>query len=157
MAGTIETSCANGIFRIVINDPERLNAMTPALADTVHAQLLRAQAEARVVVLGGAGKAFCAGANLADVMSDPDTLADGGSVLEHHYNPLVRTIRDLKIALITSVRGEAVGIGASLALDRQRGGSGKSVSVRVDLGGRRIIKTKLQAIENKICRLRDKS
>src|SRR3546814_9701584 len=85
MAGTIETSCANGIFRIVINDPERLNAMTPALADTVHAQLLRAQAEARVVVLGGAGKAFCAGANLADVMSDPDNLADGGSVLEHHY------------------------------------------------------------------------
>src|SRR3546814_16765121 len=90
--------------------------MTPALADTVHAQLLRAQAEARVVVLGGAGKAFCAGANLADVMSDPDTLADGGSVLEHHYNPLVRTIRDLKIPLITSVRGAAVGIGASLAL-----------------------------------------
>src|SRR3546814_17687920 len=49
-------------------------------------------------------------------MSDPDTLADGGSVLEHHYNPLVRTIRDLKIPLITSVRGAAVGIGASLAL-----------------------------------------
>lgn len=116
MTGTIETSCANGIFRIVINDPARLNAMTPALADTVHAQLLRAEAEARVVILGGAGKAFCAGANLADVMSDPDALADGGSVLEHHYNPLVRTIRDLKIPLITAVRGATVGIGASLAL-----------------------------------------
>jgi enoyl-CoA hydratase/carnithine racemase len=115
MAG-IEASISGGICRLVISDPERLNAMTPALADELRAQLLRAEEEARVVVLSGAGKAFSAGANLGDVMADPEALADGGMVLERHYNPLVRTIRDLKIPLITAVRGAAAGVGASLAL-----------------------------------------
>lgn len=116
MAGTIETSLTNGIFRIVLNDPARLNAMTPALADMLRTQLLRAETEARVVILAGAGKAFCSGANLADVMNDRQALADGGVVLECHYNPLVRTIRDLRIPLITAIRGAAAGVGASLAL-----------------------------------------
>lgn len=116
MVGTIETSNADGIYRILLNDPARLNAMTPALADELRSALGRAENEARVVVLSGAGKAFCAGANLADVMNDPEAVADGGAMLERHYNPLVRTIRDLKIPLITAVRGASVGVGASLAL-----------------------------------------
>lgn len=116
MTGSIDTSLNEGVFRIVLNDPARLNAMTPALADDLRLQLIRAGAEARVVVLTGSGKAFCAGANLADVMNDPEAAADGGAMLERHYNPLVRAIRDLQIPLITAVRGAAVGVGASLAL-----------------------------------------
>ena len=116
MVGTIDTNLTDGVFRITLNDPARLNAMTPALADELRAQLVRAQGEARVIVLSGAGKAFCAGANLADVMNDPAAAADGGIMLEQHYNPLVRTIRDLEIPLITAVRGAAVGVGASIAL-----------------------------------------
>jgi enoyl-CoA hydratase/carnithine racemase len=116
MPGSIETSISGGICRIVISDPERLNAMTPALADKLRAQLEQAEKEARVAILTGAGQAFSAGANLGDVMGDPAALADGGMVLERHYNPLVRAIRDLKIPLITAVRGAAAGVGASLAL-----------------------------------------
>ncbi|CCW17088.1 Enoyl-CoA hydratase [Sphingobium indicum BiD32] len=116
MTGSIDTSLSDGVFRIVLNDPARLNAMTPALADELRLQLKRAEMEARVVVLTGSGKAFCAGANLADVMNDPEAAADGGMMLERHYNPLVRTIRDLQIPLITAVRGATVGVGASLAL-----------------------------------------
>ncbi|MDP3403453.1 MAG: enoyl-CoA hydratase-related protein [Brevundimonas sp.] len=116
MAGSIDTSLKDGVFRIVLNDPARLNAMTPVLADELRSQLIRAQSGARVVVLTGSGKAFCAGANLADVMNDPEAAADGGIMLERHYNPLVRTIRDLQVPLITAVRGAAVGVGASLAL-----------------------------------------
>lgn len=116
MTGSIDTSLNEGVFRIVLNDPARLNAMTPALADDLRLQLIRAGAEARVVVLTGSGKAFCAGANLADVMNDPEAAADGGAMLERHYNPLVRAIRDLQIPLITAVRGAAVGVGGSLAL-----------------------------------------
>jgi len=116
MTGSIDTSLNEGVFRIVLNDPARLNAMTPALADDLRLQLIRAGTEARVVVLTGSGKAFCAGANLADVMNDPEAAADGGAMLERHYNPLVRAIRDLQIPLITAVRGAAVGVGASLAL-----------------------------------------
>lgn len=116
MVGSIDTSLSNGVLRIAINDPARLNAMTPALADELRRQLEQAGAQARVVVLTGAGKAFCAGANLADVMNDPEAAADGGAMLERHYNPLVRTIRDLEIPLITAVRGATVGVGASLAL-----------------------------------------
>ena len=116
MVGTIDTNLTDGVFRITLNDPARLNAMTPALADELRAQLVRAQGEAGVIVLSGAGKAFCAGANLADVMNDPAAAADGGIMLEQHYNPLVRTIRDLEIPLITAVRGAAVGVGASIAL-----------------------------------------
>lgn len=116
MTGSIDTSLNDGVFRIVLNDPARLNAMTPTLADELRGQLIRAGSEARVVVLMGSGKAFCAGANLADVMNDPEAAADGGVMLERHYNPLVRTIRDLPIPLITAVRGAAVGVGASLAL-----------------------------------------
>jgi len=116
MAGSIDASISGGICRLVISDPERLNAMTAALADDLRGQLLRAEQEARVIILTGAGKAFSAGANLRDVMADPEALADGGMMLERHYNPLIRTIRDLKIPLITAVRGAAVGVGASLAL-----------------------------------------
>jgi enoyl-CoA hydratase/carnithine racemase len=116
MPGTIETSLADGIFRIVITDPERMNAMTPALGDALLAALLRAESEARVAILSGAGKGFCAGGNLKDVMNDPVSLADGGAMLERHYHPMIRAIRDLKIPLITAVRGPAIGFGGSLAL-----------------------------------------
>lgn len=90
--------------------------MTPTLADTLRMKLLRAENEARVVILEGAGEAFCAGANLSDLINDPELLADGGLVLKRHYNPLVRAIRDLRIPLITAVRGAAAGFGASIAL-----------------------------------------
>jgi enoyl-CoA hydratase/carnithine racemase len=116
MVGTIDTTLTAGIFRIVLNDPARLNATTPTLVDALRAQLHRAETEARVVILTGAGKAFCAGANLTDVIDDPEVGADGGTMLERHYNPLVRAIRDLQIPLITAVRGACVGVGASIAL-----------------------------------------
>ncbi|MGE0596165.1 MAG: enoyl-CoA hydratase-related protein [Hyphomonadaceae bacterium] len=116
MLGSIESSLSAGVLRLTISDPERLNAMTPALADDLRAKLQAIGDEVRVVALAGAGKHFCSGANLADVLADPEARADGGAMLERHYNPLIQTIRNLPVPLITSVRGAAVGVGASLAL-----------------------------------------
>lgn len=115
MSGSIESSLSEGVLRLTISDPERLNAMTPALADDLRHKLQAIGDDVRVVVLTGAGKHFCSGANLADVMADPEAKADGALVLERHYNPLILAIRDLRVPLITAVRGAAAGVGASLA------------------------------------------
>lgn len=115
MSGQIEAELSDGILRLTISDPARLNAMTPALADDLRTRLEDLGPDVRVVVLSGSGKNFSSGANLADVMADPEARTDGGVMLERHYNPLVRTIRNLPVPLITKVKGAAVGVGAALA------------------------------------------
>jgi enoyl-CoA hydratase/carnithine racemase len=116
VTGSIESTLLDGVLRLTLSDPDRLNAMTPALADDLGANLQSIGSDVRVVVLSGEGKHFCSGANLAGVLKDPEALADGGAVLERHYNPLIMAIQALPVPLITSVRGAAVGVGASLAL-----------------------------------------
>lgn len=100
-----------------LNDPATLNGLTDTMAEQLVAALRKAEAEARAVMLCGAGKGFCSGANLAAAatrisMAEPDA----GLLLETHFNPLMRQLRDLKIPLVTAVHGAAAGIGASLAL-----------------------------------------
>lgn len=116
MPGSIESSLLDGVLHLTLSDPDRLNAMTPALADDLRAKLQSVGDDVRAVVLTGQGKHFCSGANLADVLEDPEALSDGGAILERHYNPLILTIQKLPVPLITSVRGVAAGVGASLAL-----------------------------------------
>ncbi len=111
-------STADGITRLTLNRPDKLNALTRTLMRELQAALEDAaeSSECRVVVLTGAGRAFCAGQDLADgVYVEAGPQPDLGLVLDQ-YNPVVRLIRTLPKPVIAGVNGIAAGAGASLAL-----------------------------------------
>ena len=118
---TLQVSHADGIHRIRLNRPEKMNIFTGVL----HAELrqaldaVQADDQARVLVLEAAGKGFCAGQDLADpeVRFTPgQTPPDLGDVVERHYQPLIERLTQLKVPTIAAVQGMAAGAGASLAL-----------------------------------------
>jgi len=104
-----------GILRLTLNRPEKLNAMTGALARELRASFEAAMDDAsvRVVVLTGAGRGFCAGQDLADPMVAPGS--DLGTMIEEFYNPLIRAMRSLPKPIVARVNGVAAGAGANLA------------------------------------------
>lgn len=109
----ISYDLTEGVAVITLNRPEVMNALSTALRADLLAAVLRARDEARVIVLTGAGRAFCSGQDLADV--DLETL-DLESVLNSEYVPLIRAITDSPIPVISAVNGVAAGAGANLAL-----------------------------------------
>ena len=72
--------------------------------------------EARVVVLTGAGRGFCAGQDLGDRAVAPGEAVDLGETVEQSWNPLVRTLTSLPQPVIARVNGVAAGAGANIAL-----------------------------------------
>src|SRR5439155_8961678 len=96
---------------LTLNRPERLNALTTALGDRLCEALddLAADPSVRAIVLAGAGRGFCSGADIKD-----DT-GDAEAALREHYNPLVQTMAELEVPLLAAVNGVAAGAGASLA------------------------------------------
>jgi 2-(1,2-epoxy-1,2-dihydrophenyl)acetyl-CoA isomerase len=106
---------ANGIARITLNRPDRLNSFTRVM----HAELRDALAnlgDARVVVLTGAGRGFCAGQDLNDRAVAPGETVDLGETVEESWNPLIRTLASLPQPVIARVNGVAAGAGANIAL-----------------------------------------
>jgi 2-(1,2-epoxy-1,2-dihydrophenyl)acetyl-CoA isomerase len=104
---------------ITMNRPEMLNAASEAMAKGLRAAFhyVEACGEFGAVVLTGEGRGFSAGVNLADQTSDPEKgPLDTGYLLEHCFHPLMRTMRDLKMPIITAVNGAAAGVGMSMAL-----------------------------------------
>lgn len=115
---------AEGVLEITLNRPERLNALGAQMADELQAALGQAARDraTRAVLITGAGRAFCAGADLVELgeqqrgeRSGAPTI-DVRSALERRYNPLLRSIRAIDKPVISAVGGPAVGIGCSLAL-----------------------------------------
>lgn len=100
---------------IRFNDPATRNALGMDMAAELRDALLAAEADCGAVLLAGSDKAFCSGANLSGPRMGSGEI-DAGIVLQDTVNPLMMTIRDLSIPFITSVRGAAAGVGASLAL-----------------------------------------
>ena len=101
--------------RITLNRPDRLNALMPEMADAMIAALDDAQADesCRAVLLTGAGRGFCAGQDLTEIVGASP--ADLERLLEH-YHPLILKIRALPIPVVCAVNGVAAGAGANLAL-----------------------------------------
>ena len=115
---TILFESAAGVGRITLNRPERLNAFTSQM----HAELrealaqVRGDSQLRVLVLGGAGRAFCAGQDLSErAVERGGAPVDLGESLERYYNPLVLSLRSLPLPVIAAVGGVAAGAGANLA------------------------------------------
>jgi 2-(1,2-epoxy-1,2-dihydrophenyl)acetyl-CoA isomerase len=112
---TILLDQADGIARITLNRPDRLNSFTRAM----HAELRQAldeAAEARVVVLTGAGRGFCAGQDLNDRAVAPGEAVDLGETVEESWNPLIRRLTTMPQPVIAKVNGVAAGAGANIAL-----------------------------------------
>lgn len=107
------------VVRIELNRPDSLNALSRPLLSELQAAVDRVavNVEARVLVVSGAGRAFCSGADLAsDAVRPGDRDFDAGHVLERHYNPLMQALAALEVPVITRVHGAAAGAGAMLAL-----------------------------------------
>ena len=104
----------DGIATITLNRPEVMNALSAGLRRDLLAALGRAQAEARVMVLTGAGRAFCSGQDLQDAGQIGSF--DLERILNDEYVPMIKAITDSPIPTIAAVNGAAAGAGANLAL-----------------------------------------
>jgi 2-(1,2-epoxy-1,2-dihydrophenyl)acetyl-CoA isomerase len=106
------------IARLTFNRPDRLNSFTAAMHGEVRDALGRLPVEgARVLVLSGAGRAFCAGQDLNDRAVAPGgSPVDLGDSIDRHYKPLLLTLRNLPMPVVAAVNGVAAGAGANIAL-----------------------------------------
>ena len=104
----------NGIKRITINRPERRNALDGETMILLREEIQRsAEDESRVVILTGAGDAFCAGADLQAVgQREVDVTAS----LRERTNPTILAMRQLSKPIIARIHGHAVGVGCNYAL-----------------------------------------
>ncbi|MGH8132057.1 MAG: 2-(1,2-epoxy-1,2-dihydrophenyl)acetyl-CoA isomerase PaaG [Steroidobacteraceae bacterium] len=109
---------AGGVARLTLNRPERLNSFNTEMHAEVRAALASlAACAARVLVITGAGRGFCAGQDLGDRGVAPGAApADLGESIERNYKPLVLGLRALPMPVIAAVNGVAAGAGANIAL-----------------------------------------
>jgi 2-(1,2-epoxy-1,2-dihydrophenyl)acetyl-CoA isomerase len=107
-----------GVARLTFNRPERLNSFNSAMHAEVRAALAAVAAStARVLVITGAGRGFCAGQDLSERAVAPGASApDLAASIEHNYKPLILTLRQLPVPVIAAVNGVAAGAGANIAL-----------------------------------------
>ncbi len=113
---TIQIEIKERICQITLNRPEKFNAFNREMALDLQEALDRVAMDKhiRAVYLTGAGKAFCSGQDLGELIG-PD--APGfGQILSEHYNPIVRRIRNLEKPVLAAVNGVAAGAGANIAL-----------------------------------------
>src|SRR5829696_4715427 len=109
---------ADGVATLTLNRPEVLNSCNrPMVAELASAVTSTASDDAvRSVVLTGAGRAFCAGQDLAEaVPPDGEQMPDIGDIVEG-YNALIRGLRSLEKPVVAAVNGVAAGAGANIAL-----------------------------------------
>ncbi len=115
---TILFSVEEGVARLTLNRPDKLNSFNTAMHKEVREALARVASEGgRVLVLSGAGRGFCAGQDLGDRAVAPGGQGvDLGESIETYYKPLVLALRNLPMPVIAAVNGVAAGAGANIAL-----------------------------------------
>jgi 2-(1,2-epoxy-1,2-dihydrophenyl)acetyl-CoA isomerase len=115
---TILFSITNKVAKLTLNRPDRLNSFTAQMHAEIAEALVQVETEgARVLLLTGAGRGFCAGQDLADRAVAPGSApVDLGETVEAQWNPLIRKLTTLKMPVICAVNGVAAGAGASVAL-----------------------------------------
>lgn len=114
---SILRTTADGVATITLNRPGVLNSFDSAMARELQATLLGLAADdaVRAVLLTGAGRAFCAGQDLAEAMPKDGVLPDLGDFVRTTWNPIVMAIRTLEKPVVCAVNGTAAGAGANLA------------------------------------------
>ena len=117
---TIAVSTADHVCTITMNRPDVYNALNDAMTFELQAALKAAarDKDVRVVVLTGAGKAFCSGQDLGALKEKyvPGYVPHLGDDLRKRYNPVITWIREMDKPVIAAVNGVAAGAGLSFAL-----------------------------------------
>lgn len=111
---TITFELADDVAVITLNRPDVMNALNTQMRGELHHAVLEAGRLSRVMVLTGAGRAFCAGQDLGDRANVADI--DLERTLREEYEPLLRAIYDSPVPVISAVNGAAAGAGANIAL-----------------------------------------
>ena len=115
----IRFETADGIARITLNRPDRLNSFTSQMHGELRDALSRVSStgDARVLLLTGAGRGFCAGQDLSDRAVAPGSApVDLGASIAENYRPLVLALRNLPLPVVCAVNGVAAGAGVNVAL-----------------------------------------
>jgi 2-(1,2-epoxy-1,2-dihydrophenyl)acetyl-CoA isomerase len=115
---TILFNIDSGVARLTLNRPDKLNSFNTQMHGEVrHALELLPGSGARVLVLTGAGRGFCAGQDLGDRAVAPGAeRVDLGESIEKYYKPLILALHNLPMPVIAAVNGVAAGAGANIAL-----------------------------------------
>lgn len=118
-SGFILYDVRSGVATLTLNRPEVLNSCNLEMARELQRALDDAEGDAavRAILITGAGRAFCAGQDLASVsLDDPAGLPDLGDYVRDQWNPIIRRIRSIEKPIVAAVNGVAAGAGANLAL-----------------------------------------
>jgi 2-(1,2-epoxy-1,2-dihydrophenyl)acetyl-CoA isomerase len=115
----VQVERREGWHRLILNRPEKLNALTTQMIIELLAAIGAAEADAgcRAVVLTGEGRGFCAGQEVgAEFMPGPDGPPDLQALADRYHHQVVRRIRESRLPFVCAVNGVAAGAGASFAL-----------------------------------------
>ncbi|MGH7659204.1 MAG: enoyl-CoA hydratase/isomerase family protein [Gemmatimonadales bacterium] len=114
---TLLTSLEDGLLTLTLNRGDKRNALSTPLLDRLHEALEKADldAEVRVVALRGAGKDFCAGADLSELLASADRSAGENEKTAFHLGKVFLRMRELPKPVVAVVHGRALAGGAGLA------------------------------------------
>jgi len=121
-ASSVLYEARGAVALVTLNRPQALNSFTRQMHHDLWAALDLAEADSKIraLVITGAGRGFCAGADLSefDFTPGPDLVkrADPGPVIDQAFNPTARRLQNLRMPTIAAVNGVAAGAGASLAM-----------------------------------------
>lgn len=111
---TITLDITDDVAVLVLNRPDKMNSLTTQMRAEITYAMKDAAKSARVIVLTGAGRAFCTGQDLGD--SDDPTKLNLERTLRDEYMPMLEAIYNCPVPTIAAVNGPAAGAGANLAL-----------------------------------------
>jgi 2-(1,2-epoxy-1,2-dihydrophenyl)acetyl-CoA isomerase len=121
-ASSVLYEARGAVALVTLNRPQALNSFTRQMHHDLWAALDMAEADSKIraLVITGAGRGFCAGADLSefDFAPGPDLIkrADPGPVIDQAFNPTARRLQNLRMPIIAAVNGVAAGAGASLSM-----------------------------------------
>ena len=115
---SVEYALEDDVAVVTLNRPDRYNAIEASLGEGLSRSMARAGAESRAVVLTGAGRAFCSGADLAALKDDYQTGVgpDLANLLEEVFHPALHAILECRVPVIGAINGVAAGAGLGIAL-----------------------------------------
>lgn len=114
---TVLAESANGVLNLTLNRPEKRNALDSVTVESMHEALECAEVDAdvRVVALRGAGKDFCAGADLAELLTSVDNSPDENAEQAQRLGDVFVKVRQLPKPVVAVVTGRALAGGCGLA------------------------------------------
>ena len=112
----IKFEIIEGVGKITLNRPEKHHSFIREMAFQFQNALDKCneEKEVRAILITATGKAFCAGQDLGEAI-DPNG-PDLTQMVQEHYNPIIRKIRNMEKPIVAAVNGVAAGAGASIAL-----------------------------------------